>query len=1377
MTWRRTVPGATAAFLGGLVIALLLAGVYVLLITGGGGATPVLVADSSDVASDGSGNGEIAVAHRSIMERLTATPLRTTRMRGDISLRVANVVWNDGRRRPFLRAQRMNGVIDVAAAERGNIIVDRVVVTRADVLLDQPTAGGQWNYERVLADLLEDSNGNGDLHGPRKTIAFTNVELVDSRVEVHQPTKDLAFEDLDAKASRIELSSPRSSVPELDITTATTMYVDLRKKERIAVRADDAHIRLPEGQVDFRVARARLGTASLAMLEGTWRPGGEGLGITIAGRANDVALEELAFFSDRLPKTGRASFNFDVRPVRGALMDVRLSNADIAADGSHIRGAFAVRTGGAQVELLSVDARLEPLTLALVERLSGRKLPYGGSVSGTVRGTEGNVNFNVTTALTAEGLHRPLEMKLEGGVALANGTFALNRLQADLKDVPAEALRPLIPGLPFAGNISGTIALTGPPNRAPLTVNISLDVAGGVALVNGTLDLTGAEPVYDLNGRLIGVSLEQLLEPAAPPAAITARFALRGRGVKPETADAQVNVTGGFSGWRDEPDDTLMIAARVRNGTVAIDTGVVFLGPAHLQARGEWRFVSPETGALNYQLAIDNVAPLAPYIPVIPDTASGGLQGSGTVSGSLQRQRIEGSLEGTELHLGRWAVNNVTAKHTFVLGDSVPEIHLEGNARGISTPAAGAYSTATLKLDLASPAFQLDLKADRVEGGVIEVAATGHIPAEGARRIELQRARLDLGTGQWALAGPSTIEWGRPGGGVDVRNLDFRAANNNGRLRVDGRVMPLAQFDARIETAALPLEEVQLLLGRHPIVTGALTANADIRGPGESPTINGEFQLDTGRYHGVDFTRIQGKVNYARQVLTANALATFDTIGVLDVKATLPMNVALAPEVDFDLLDSGPVSGSLTADSVALIAFAELFPQLQDVQGALRANATLSGTAASPVLAGQLSVVGGAATILPLQRRYTDITADIAFDQRGAEVKSVRALSGGPLTITGRIDFPDITNPVSDLTVTLDRFRPAGVEDHPDAAAVGELRITGPLLEPTVSGGVTFEDGDVAVPQVASNPLDTEFAQLGTPIEIDEGESGGGIVDKIRLDNLRITAGERLWFTMPNARAQLRGDLIVNKQGSDMRITGTLEGERGTYTLEAGPILRRFQVVHVQVRFLGGPDINPALDITARRVVMDPTGREMEIDVRVGGTLESPTLSLASEDAAQIPQSELLGVLLFGEPTLGLGNTELPGSALIEETFFSGFAELASLELENALGAPFDIFQIRLGGGSLGGLASPTLVLGREVADNLFLTVESGVAALFGADEDVTSPETWAVRLEWRIDRRTSLRAGYEPVNRAGLIRRIGVALPVTRPQQGAVELRKRWSW
>jgi translocation and assembly module TamB len=470
---------------------------------------------------------------------------------------------------------------------------------------------------------------------------------------------------------------------------------------------------------------------------------------------------------------------------------------------------------------------------------------------------------------------------------------------------------------------------------------------------------------------------------------------------------------------------------------------------------------------------------------------------------------------------------------------------------------------------------------------------------------------------------------------------------------------------------------------------------------------------------------------------------------------------------------------------VALASFAEFFPELQDVQGALRGSATLSGTVGNPVLAGQLAVVGGAATVIPLNRRYTDITADIAFDQKAAQVKSMRVVSGGTLDVTGTVEFPDIKNPIAKLAVKLDRFRPAGVEDHTDAAAIGELSITGALLSPMISGGITFEDGDIAVPQVGANPLDAAFAELGAPIEIAEpGAERGGFMSKVRIDNLRLTAGERLWFSMPNARAQLAGTLIINKSGPDFSITGTLEGTRGTYTLEAGPILRRFEVVHANVRFLGGSDINPALDITARRVVVDPTGRDLEVDVHVGGTMESPTLSLASEDASQIPQSELLGVLLFGQPTLGLTgqstvNNPLPGAALLEETFFSGFAELASLELENALGSPFDIFQIRLGSGRFGGLSSPTVVVGSEVPrlNNVFLTVESGIAALFGPEENLASANTWAVRLEWRVDRRTILRAGYEPVNRFGLIRRIGVALPVSRPQQGTLELRRRWVW
>jgi hypothetical protein len=417
--------------------------------------------------------------------------------------------------------------------------------------------------------------------------------------------------------------------------------------------------------------------------------------------------------------------------------------------------------------------------------------------------------------------------------------------------------------------------------------------------------------------------------------------------------------------------------------------------------------------------------------------------------------------------------------------------------------------------------------------------------------------------------------------------------------------------------------------------------------------------------------------------------------------------------------------------------------------------------------------------VLPLDRRYTDITADIVFDRRRATIRELRARSDGWLEASGHIDFPAIDNPVAALTVALQGFRVAGVEDRDDAAASGELRLQGPLTAATLTGALTFDRGDVPIPQFGGGSFDQELEALNVAGELDQpgAEAGGGLLQNLRIENLRLTAGEALWFNMRNGRAQLAGELTVNKSANEVRIVGTLEGQRGTYTLEAGPIVRRFEIVDATVRFLGTPEINPALDITARRIVLDPGGREVDVQVRVSGTLRTPTLSLASADAAQIPQSELLSFLLFGEPTVGLGGSFLPGETLIQETFLSGFAELASLELESALGAPFDVFQIRLGGGRYGGLGSPTLVLGRELSSGVFLTVESGIATLFGPSADESVANTWAVRMEWRIDPRTSLRVGYEPVRRARLVRGIGVTLPLIRRQQAAVELRRRWTW
>ena len=139
------------------------------------------------------------------------------------------------------------------------------------------------------------------------------------------------------------------------------------------------------------------------------------------------------------------------------------------------------------------------------------------------------------------------------------------------------------------------------------------------------------------------------------------------------------------------------------------------------------------------------------------------------------------------------------------------------------------------------------------------------------------------------------------------------------------------------------------------------------------------------------------------------------------------------------------------------------------------------------------------------------------------------------------------------------------------------------------------------------------------------------LIGNLAIRDLNVDVSTDTWFIAYRAQAQLAGELVVNKSGEDMPITGTLSGNRGQYTLLAGPVVRRFDIVSAQVRFRGEPSPNPTIDITARRMVLDQSGRQLDVDVRITGTAESPTLQLAGGQTGQIAESELLSFLLFEE--------------------------------------------------------------------------------------------------------------------------------------------------
>ena len=1380
---------------GGIVAgALTSAFVLYLFFTGIGGESPIdtsllrdttLIEPPAGRSDAGRPRGLIALREASVGRRLASMAIPTTPIRGPVRFNARNVVWKERSGAQFVRAESATGRLNLAGMPRGDVVVEDVEIVRPVVALREER-GGTWNYETVLAELLNGGeNGNGDVrHGPTPIplIQVRNLRVVRGHVDVQRLTERFSFEALDAAMPVVSFSQPGITDPYVRIQRATTTMVRPADSSRIRLAAQNGLLQLPGDRVRFTLETATVADAPLADVRGVWNPADGGYGVTATGRAVAVRFEDVPFLApERLPETGVASFAWSLRPAGRDGNLVSLTQLDARSEGSRVTGAVGFRFSPAGFALEDADLRLDPVEVALAERFS-RPLPYDGTLSGRVFGSGGDIRFDLTARLTAERVPQPFTTQLTGLVRFAESGLVIQQANVGLDRVPLAALRAFAPGLPFTGVVTGQVSLTGPPNRAPLQLDVRLELATGTALVQGTLDLTGAEPRYDVTGTVAGIDMQSLLEPNVPPVALTARFAINGSGTDPSSLNAALRVSGRFTGWQATAQDTVDVAATIGAGTARVESLVMRLATASVGASGEWRFVEPSSGAVTYRLAVSSLQPFGPYMPAIGDSvATGSLNASGTVNGTLDRMRLVGEFEGADLRVGGWAAKTLATRYDVTTGAAVPTAIVQLTGSQITTPTAGVYSAGTLALQLQPPALQIDLKADRAAGGQLEVFAHGQIPLSGERSALLERARVDLlDRGVWQLARAATIRWGGDDG-LMVGNLEFGNVTTGGRIVLDGRVLPLADSDMRLQVATFPVGDLQRLLGRPARLEGWLTANGSVRG-GEQPVVDVEFRVENGTFDLVPMQRLDGQVTHRDNLTVVRLQAALDTAGSFELDARLPATLRLTDTPEFDLIDDGQLEGSFTARRLSLTTLQASIPRIRDLRGFIDGSGRLAGTPNQPRLEGSIAFDQGHVRIPELDQSYSEISGRIDLTGSRLVIENLRARSDGWLTANGNVLLEDLTSPVLDVEVSFSGFRPMGAGDQREFALDGDVGIDGPLNGLVLTGAMRVSDGYVAIPQVGGG-LDRELVDITRPAPVMgqqmQAASGETWMRNLRIDDLRVDVSDNTWFMAQDARVQLGGTLTVNKNGDDFPIVGTLTGNRGQYTLVAGPIVRRFEVVAAQVRFIGGSQPNPAIDFTARRVIIDATGREVNVDVRIQGNLDRYNVSLASEDLSALPESELTSFLLFGQPSFALGGDVLPGDDLLQQTFVGGFWETLALELERSVGAGdlgLDVFQIRLGGGPFGGIGSPTLVVGRQLATDVFLTVETGISALF--DEGESTLNTWAVRLDWAFDRRSRARLSIEPVHRGRSLRSVGVVLPVTPPtQQLLLELRRRWAW
>ena len=1232
---------------------------------------------------------------RSVEERVAARlteDLPTTRLEGPVRILLDDVEWEDPGHPTFVEADEVAALLDVGALMEGGVLILEATVGTPLLRLVQDAPAGGWNYERVLGSILDGGEArapNGPLDfGPR--IRIRDVAVLDGTVLIDPAGPDTyVFAEIDALVPRADLAEP-GEPPIIEVQRLSLNALLPQPTEELAVSATDVTLRLPDGAVVVEAPRLEAGDTRVADLALQYVTAAPGLGIEATGRVERVAFEDVRFLLPELPPEGAAAFDFQVEPAPGGRTAVRLDELVAEADDSRVAGAIALALAGpeAAAQLLAVDLRLEPLTVAMLERFVG-PLPYTGALRGTIQGTAPDFAFDIAARLLSPEVAEPFLARISGGLTFDGDGFALRAADIDLEDVPLEVLRPLAPGLPLAGRVSGRVTLEGPPGATPLALDVQLTFAEGSATLAGSLDLTGPVPAYDFSGQLLDVSLPALLEPEVPPVSLTAGFTLQGTGTDPATANARLGLRGRFTGWQTGPSDTVRVSATVADGTLALESAALRLATLDLAVDGTWQFVEPGGGALTYDVVVSEVRPFAPYLPfLVGSDASGALRTQGVLSGTLDVPRFTGTLEGANLAYGEWAAEELDAEYDIALREPTPDATVEAVARMLEAPGDAIYDIATAQLLLEDGRFSLVSDAERAGGGDFGVTADGWVEEDGTVDALVRRLNLELDGQRWRLVRTARVEW-VPEEGAEIRDLLLQQVDGEGRVAVDGPLPPRETASLRVEVAALPVGEVLEMIGREPVVTGDLWLEARAFGPPDAPRVGADFRLVGGRVGTVYATQLTGAILFENERLAAEATALLDTLGTVEFDASVPiaLNLGLLPSAE--VLEGRPLRATLRADTLPLSAVEMLTPEIQDAEGAMRAFLSVSGTPDAPALTGSVQVWNGALTIRELDQRYEEISADIVLEGQTAYVREARARSDGWAVATGTVTFPTLMDPVVDLVVQFDGFRAVGADDREPAAAWGQLAIAGELSQPVITGDVTLDDGDINIPTTGDD-LDQAVVGVGETtaevvLEVDEPQPAASWFDRLTLDEVIVEAGEDLWVSLDEqARAQVAGELVLLKAPTEsIRIFGDLAGERGTFTIRVGPIVRRFDIVSVEVNFLGSPELNPAIDIVASRFVPSASGQPLEIRVLITGTLDAPNVALTTADGANIPESEILSYLLFGQPSFALADDGLPTQPLLEEALFGvgSLAEIASIELEEALiadlGLPLDYFQIR----------------------------------------------------------------------------------------------------
>ena len=989
------------------------------------------------------------------------------------------------------------------------------------------------------------------------------------------------------------------------------------------------------------------------------------------------------------------------------------------------------------------------IDLRTVRRIAPAVILEGRLIAvGTLNGPLRNIRFNGTAQHQDQ--DRP-PSQLEGTVHLDTRGRVLG-LDTDvmLDPLSFDGIRRAFPSLKTRGELRGPFQSQG--TLARLAVDASLSGQLGSVEAHGFATLQppkwGAE---DLLLRFSRLDLAALTGRDLPTR-LEGELSVTGVIDTARAPEGELRLNLSTSRIRELTLDSVFAVAGLHDSLIRVDTGYAVWKGARVGGSGTLGWGGLHTGRMAFTLAADSLiafdslllaATGQPRDPSTDSPLGGTAQATVQLAGNLDTLEASADLLVENLEWQKIRSPRVTGAFSWI-GGLRPQLTA---SIGSDSVKVGTWVFHRVGAQARGWADSLEWNAGTGVGSNVGVDGAGRWWRHGQTQVAMfDRLAFALPAHRYRMdeSFAVTLSDSAP----NISPVTIRAEDGSGMIQLAGRVPGTSAGSLVVRVLGLDLHDAYGLLQRDTLgVSGELGLDVRVGGTAERPTLRGSMTLDGGKFGDFHAPFLQGVVDYADRRLETNLLLWRTGKNVLDVGATLPLDLALrgAQKRQMD----GPLSVHARGDSVDLGILEALTPAVRQVSGVFSTDVNVTGTWEAPRLTGAVEFHDGAMGLPGLGVRYDGMNGKVRFQGDSLVLEKVAMKGGGgSLAITGSVRLEDLARPVLNLGFRASDFRAIDVSRFLTLDATGGLQLEGPFFHANLRGSLTANSGVLYFADlVTKNIIDLEDPTIADLVDTTllRRENLGGkfqnrFLDSLSITNLGVEMGNDVWLRSAEANIQLSGQVQLSKTRQAYTPSGTLEAVRGNYTLKIGPVTRDFTVERGTVRYFG--DLNAALDIRATHVVRAVRGEEIPVIAVITGTLYAPKISLESTFNPPISETDLVSYMVTGYPA-----NEATRQGLDLATGLSYFSSALSSELERALiqdiGVPLDLIEIRPGVSSRAGQSTLTqLAAGWQLGSKTFLTFNAGFCP------ENLSQFTYSnlgASLEFRFSREWRLQASVEP--------------------------------